>query len=195
MTSTSKSSRSVSERSHVKPQNLYRERWALPLQSPPKLGAQEDSLRMRCDLLAVRQRFSTGMVYEVRGKRFLLKEEVFNGYPFLLNFLLVPTQRVDFTAAEYNGLPDAVSKEIRLACEEVTRTIQLPPDLHNVEAEVTEAVSRKIKLPAGWTLTKAIMKVTIGPNGLQSVACNCDVDGPCGYCCDTCDCQSCYLCC
>ncbi len=89
------------------------------------------------------------------------------------------------------GIPDAVIKEVRMACEQISRTIKLPENLHNIEVEITKHLARNLTLPKGWKLVKGIMKVQFQrPVGLI-----CDVDGPCGYCCDTCDCNSCYNCC
>lgn len=187
---------SESERSvqHLAPQNLYRERWTLPLTPISKPILAENVLELQVELLAVRQRFNSGMVYEVGGKLFLLVEHVFAQYPFLLNFSLDPSGDVNFFEPGFMGLPDKVLARVRRVCEQVATTIKLPENLHNVEVDLTGHLSEKLDLPRGWSLAKGIMKLTV-KDRLPGVTCDCDVDGPCGYCCDTCDCNSCYDCC
>jgi hypothetical protein len=179
---------------HLSPKNLYRERWTVSLGAPIQPIPAKNRLELRGDLVAVRHRFSGGMVYEVGGKKFLLAEQVFAGYPFLLNFSLQPRRDTDFLKPKLMGLPDGVMTSVRKECERVAATVKLPENLHNVEVDVTEHLSKKLTLPQGWGLAKAIMKVAIRGR-LPGLTCDCDVDGPCGYCCDVCDCNSCYLCC
>jgi hypothetical protein len=135
------------------------------------------------------------MVYEVEKQRYVLTERSFGDYPFLLLFALQPGKGLDFRRPNFSDVPDEVIKATREVCERTAQTIQLPKKLHNIEADVTEPVRKYLTLPKGWDLTKAIMKINIGPGGIPGVSCDCDVDGPCGYCCDTCDCNSCYNCC
>ncbi len=184
-----------SEKSHhLSPKNLYRERWALSLVPPMEPVPGKNGLNLRGDLVAVRHRFSGGMVYEAGGKKFLLVEQVFAGYPFLLNFSLQPREEKDFLTPKFMGLPEEVMTRVRKECEQVAATVKLPENLHNVEVEVTGHLSKKLNLPHGWGLAKAIMKVAM-TGRIPGLTCDCDVDGPCGYCCDVCDCNSCYLCC
>jgi hypothetical protein len=180
-------------RKHIVPKNLYRQRWTLSVCSA-QVKTTPACISLRPDLLKVIHRFSGGMVYEVRGNKFLLTENIFGDYPFLLNFSLTPKKGLNFRTHKFVGLPDAVLSDVRNACEETSRTIKLPKNLHNVEVDITEHLKRDLKLPRGMKLVKGLMKIDFRP-GAGAVACDCDVDGPCGYCCDTCDCNSCYNCC
>ena len=170
---------------------LFRERWALPL-GQTKIEPTQAGGRIPADLVRVHHRFNGGMVYEVRGQRHLLVERTFGDYPFLIVLRLRPGKSIDFTARVYDGVPEAVMGPLRAACEAVPQRLTLPKNFHNIEADVTALVNKTVKLPAGWRLAKVILKVPLRSH-VRGVACDCDVDGPCGYCCDTCD--SCYLCC
>ena len=170
---------------------LFRERWALPL-GKAKVEVTKTGGRIPTDLVRVHHRFNGGMVYEVRGQRYVLVERVFADNPFLIVLRLRPGKSIDFTARTYDGVPETVMGPLRAACEPVPHRLTLPKNFHNIEADVTPLIAKAVDLPSGWTLAKVIMKVPFRSR-LHGVACDCDVDGPCGYCCDTC--ESCYLCC
>lgn len=175
---------------HISPRNLYRQRWNIDVGGTAEFIRDKTGATFRSELLAVLARFNGGMVYEVRGRKYVLTEIVFGEHPFLFNFNLEPTAAVDFLSPHFVGIPDEITRNMRAACEGVVRGLKLPEDLHNVEVDLTPHMGHAVQLPKGWTLAKAIMKVPFG-----GVACDCDVNGPCGYCCDTCDCNSCYNCC
>ena len=88
---------------------------------------------------------------------------------------------------DLTGAPDAVLRTSRVACETVLSKLKLP-DLYNIEVDLADEITPEMKLPDGFAgFAKAILKVAMRSEMM------CDVDGPCGYCCEVC--ESCYLCC
>jgi hypothetical protein len=165
--------------------NLYRQRWALNLSGATVVPTKK-ALAVRPDVLRVLQRFNGGMVYSVAEHNFLLIEHEFGGSPFLLVFALRPRSEEAFREVDLTGPPDAVLRTSRVACETVLSKLKLP-DLYNIEVDLTKQIAPEMNLPNGWRLAKAILKVAMRSEMM------CDVDGPCGYCCEVC--ESCYLCC
>src|SRR3990172_1503798 len=172
--------------------NLYRQRWSQSLCSAAAVSTRA-GLAVRGDVLRVLGRFNGGMVYEASGKKYVLSEHVFEAHPFLLVFGLEPRKEAEFLTPRFTGLPDEVLGQCRQACEALVGRLKLPKDLHSIEVDLTPQLAEKVELPPGWTLSRAILRL---PTEWRrpGVACDCDVDGPCGYCCDVCDCN-CYLCC
>lgn len=173
--------------------NLYRQRWSESLSTAATLTPARKGLAVSADILRVLGRFNGGMVYEAAGKKFVLAEHVFAAHPFLLVFGLEPRNEKDFLAPHFTGLPDEVLRTCRSLCEDLVGRIQLPKDLHSIEVDLTPQIAGKAKLPDGWTMVRAVLRLPVDSRR-PGVACDCDVDGPCGYCCDVCDCN-CYLCC
>jgi hypothetical protein len=171
---------------HLGAKNFYRNRWTLSV--GPAVETQS-KLDLSVHPIRVLQRFPGGMVYEAAGKPYLLAEHIFGDYPFLFVFRMPG----DAKSAENNlvpGAPDQVMQPMARALEAVVKNVKLPANLHNVEADITHLVAKSAQLPTGWEIAKTIARVGIRGGG---VACDCDVDGPCGYCCDTCDCNTCEL--
>jgi hypothetical protein len=171
--------------------NLYRQRWAVQLGQ--QVSATEKGVMSPASPINVIQRFNGGMVYTVGEEAYVLAEHTFAGRPFLFVFAMSPENPKMLKVPEFTGLPDEVMRNVRIAGEKAVKGIKLAENLHNVEVDVTRFIGTHLKLPQGWSIAKAIMKVDIWR--MPGRACDCDVDGPCGYCCDTCDCNSCYLCC
>jgi hypothetical protein len=171
---------------HLKAKTFYRNRWAINI--GPTVDTQS-KLDLSVHPIRVLQRFPGGMVYESAGKPYLLAEHVFGDYPFFFVFRMPG----DTKSAEDNlvpGTPDQVMQPITRALAALVKNVRLPANLHNVEADITQLVAKNMQLPAGWEIAKTIVR--IGVQG-GAIACDCDVDGPCGYCCDTCDCNTCEL--
>jgi hypothetical protein len=171
--------------------NLYRQRWAV--QVGQEVSATEKGVLSAASPINVIQRFNGGMVYTVGEEAYVLAEHMFAGRPFLFVFAMSFKNRKMLQSPEFTGLPHEVLRSARMASEQAVKGIKLAENLHNVEVDVTGFVAARLKLPKGWSIAKSIMKVDI--RRIPDRACDCDVDGPCGYCCDTCDCNSCYLCC
>lgn len=168
--------------------NLYRHRWAVQLDEHEQRQIAPTKVATR--LVQVGPRFPGGMFYESGGQSYVLTESVFGQYPFLLVFRLPQKAREKKPGAfPLAGVPDQVLAPARALCENIAANLRLPETLHNIELNVTETAKAALRLSNGWELSKAIMK--IGPIDIGRVACDCDVDGPCGYCCDTCDGQPC----
>jgi len=170
----------------LSPKNLYRERWTTRIDS--QVSATPGKL-LEVTPLRVLHRFDGGMIYETGGKTFFLTENVFGVYPFLLVFEISGKEIMDVESTPFYGIPEGMLKNVAPACEKIAVTAKLPESLHNVEVDVTQILNQFVKLPKGVELSKAIMKLGRG----HEVACDCDVDGPCGYCCDTCDCDTCKI--
>lgn len=168
---------------HLKARNLYHRRWSSNISPTVEVGAKPN---LDVHPVRVLHRFQGGMVYESQGKTYLLCEQIFGDFPFLFVFA-VPGEKKAIEANRFTGAPDNVMQVTAKACERVVKEVKLPTNIHNIEADITRVVANYAQLPAEWSLTKAIMQVGILGG---SVACDCDVDGPCGYCCDTCDCNS-----
>jgi hypothetical protein len=183
----------MGKKEKLNPQNLYRNKWKIEL-TETELQKSVRGIRLSSKTVSVLHRFSGGMVYEVKGQKYLLAERIYGRYPFLLVLALTPGKQ-PFRQPIFDDIPDEISRQLRSACETVAKNIELPGNLHNVEVDVTGHLSKALKLPAGWTLWKGNMKVSDALSHIPGVSCDCDVDGPCGYCCDICDCNSCYNCC
>ncbi len=163
------------------PKAFYRERWTANLG-----GVSVSERAIEVTPLSVLHRFDGGMVYEIGKEQFLVAERTFGADPFLLLFSVARDQ-VDARSTRFYGVPDEVVAAVAPACDRLSRTVKLPGSLHTLEVDVTALLSRAVNLPKGYQLTKALFR--LGPGG--GVMCDCDVDGPCGYCCDTCDCDTC----
>jgi hypothetical protein len=168
--------------------NLYRQRWAV--QVGQEVSVNDKGVLVDPSPINIIQRFNGGMVYTSDGEPYVLIEQVMSSRPFLLVFGLTPRPMTEIQQPDFLGLPDEVARGVRKACEKAVAGIKLAKNLHNVEVDATRFIGDQVSLPDGWSLAKAVMKVDI--RTVPGVACDCDVDGPCGYCCDTCDCNSCY---
>jgi len=167
------------------PKNVFRTKWSTNLDAKVAVTLGKP---IEVRPLRVLQRFDQGMVYETAGKNYLLTERVFGTYPFLLVFEL-SNKVIPAESTNIPSVPENLLKAFSPACEKLALTVKLPESLHNVEVDITQSLNHVTKLPNGIELTKAIIKLGRG----SEVACDCDVDGPCGYCCDTCDCNTCNI--
>jgi 6-pyruvoyl-tetrahydropterin synthase len=165
------------------PKNVFRTKWSTNLDAKVVVDVGK---QVKLTPLKVLQKFDHGLIYESAGKNYMLSENVFGLYPFLLVFEL-SSSKFSVTSTYFNAVPENLIKVIAPACEKLAQTVKVPETLHNVEAEITQSLRKAVKLPEGIELSKAIIKL----GRTNEVACDCDVDGPCGYCCDTCDCNTC----
>lgn len=177
--------KAIQKKKWTSPKNVYRTKWTTRLDA--KVSASPGKL-VEVNPLKVLHRFDGGMVYESASRKFLLTENVFGSYPFLLVFEL-SGKEIEVESTSFHAVPERMLKSIAPACEKIALSAKLPESLHNVEVDITPMLSQVVKLPSGVELSKAILKLGKG----HEVACDCDVDGPCGYCCDTCDCDTCKI--
>ena len=170
----------------VSAKNLYREKWSLPL-TTSTLSTAKNGITTESEVLKVTQKFNGGMTYQVKGRSYMLSEYVAMGHPFLIVFAFDPEKSKSMNISL--GMPEQIKQQLVEHSLNFVKKLVLPTNLHNIELTVTDNIANNLKLPESWSLVKAVMKV---PIDLGQVACDCDVDGPCGYCCDTCDtCHSC----
>lgn len=162
--------------------NMYRTRWSLPL-GTVNISSTDNTLNVKPEILRVIKKFSGGMVYAVKGQKFVLNEYVIDGYPFLAVFRVEENKLRTLPEEEIFGIPSAIKGQIEVASQNLIQNIKVPDNLHNTEIEVTEPMAKAMNLKDDWSLVKVVFKIPMKGWNM----CDCDVDGPCGYCCDTCD--------
>lgn len=162
-------------------ENVYRTRWSLQL-SNANISPKNDTLTVNPEVLRVINKFNGGMAYMVKGQIFVLSEYIIDGYPFLVVLRLEGGKFGESPEEEVFRIPDEIKSQIEVASRHVVQNTKVPENLHTTEIEVTEPMAKAMNLQDGWSLAKTILKIPIKG---ASTYCDCDVDGPCGYCCDT----------
>lgn len=159
--------------------NVYRTSWSLQLSTANI--SRNDTLTVKPEILKVINKFNGGMAYKARGQTYVLSEYMIDGYPFLVVFHLDEGKSRESPEKEVR-IPDKIKSQIEVASRHIVQNIEVPEKLHSTEIEVTEPMAKEINLQDGWSLAKAILKIST--KGFSALL-RCDVDGPCGYCCDT----------
>ena len=178
---------SVQKKKWISPKNIYRTRWTTHLGRGVSATSKKS---IKVSPLQVLYRFNEGMVYKTEGKYYLLTEKIFCSYPFLLVFeISCKGKGASVESTRFHSVPEELLKSIAPACEKFASTVKVPESIHNLEIDITTSLNQSVKLPNGIILTKSIIKL----GKIGEISCDCDVDGPCGYCCDTCDCDTCKL--
>jgi hypothetical protein len=174
--------------------SIFQILWSVNL-NPPEFSRDNETIKIEPKILNVIRKFRGGMIYEVRGQKFILGEYTVGGFPFLAVFSITQKERRGIED-EIFGFPDSVKRQTMIVSAQIVQNIQLSDNLSNAEVDITEHISERLYLPEGWKLTKVVMKV--GPN----ISGSCDIcDGTCTHCngspmpsiklsCDSCYCEA-----
>jgi len=167
------------EGQNVQPRNLLQGRWSVQL-TTPKVSSDNDKITIEPEILKVTRRFNGGMVYEVKGQKFILGEYIIGGVPFLVVFR-IEQEKKRGSLDEIAGFPDGVRLNTLKASAQIVQNIKIPSNMSEVQVDMTEHMSKQIDLPEDykdWKLIKAIMRVGIADK-ISTTSCTICDNPPC----------------
>ena len=164
------------EEEQIQLRNILKGRWSTQL-TTPVVSFEKNKINIEPEILKIVRRFNGGLVYEIKGQKFLLGEYVIGGVPFLVVFSIGKEKE----RGPLEGFPDHVREKTLKASAQIVQNIKIPRNMREVQVDMTEHMSNQLDLREefkDWKLIKSIMKVGIADN-VSTTSCTICDNPPC----------------